>query len=163
MEATDHVRRFASHFIPSASFFAGRKGQSSPRHRREASATDVVDPALEGTALERNVAKLFRQRVQLERKAEFTQSSIQASILGSGLKSLIECIRMETLGRAGLQQLQLDVLYLRPLVTGFVRGKESESIAALLEEVVAAAVERSLDPTLLEPAVVDKILLTENE
>ena len=70
---------------------------------------------------------------------------------------------METLGRAGLQQLQLDVLYLRPLVTGFVRGKESESIAALLEEVVAAAVERSLDPTLLEPAVVDKILLTENE
>jgi len=78
--------------------------------------------------------------------------------LGGGLKSWIECIRMETLGRAGLQQMQLDVLYLRPLVTGFVRGKENEAINSLIEEVVTAAVDRSIDPTLLEQAVVDKIL-----
>lgn len=30
------------------------------------------------------------------------------------LKSLLECIRLQTLGRAGLQQLQLDCHYLRP-------------------------------------------------
>ena len=142
----------------------GRKLMSSPQHKRDASTASMdASETSEGTVLERNVAKLFRERVQLGKKAEFTQSSIQAAILGGGLKSLIECIRMETLGRAGLQQLQLDVLYLRSLVTGFVRGRESETIAALLEEVIAAAVERSLDPTLLEPTVVDKILMACNE
>ena len=31
-----------------------------------------------------------------------------------GLKSLVESLRMQTLRRAGLQQIQLDVHYLRP-------------------------------------------------
>lgn len=138
---------------------ARRKPTPPHGHSRDPSSTstDYTEPS-EGTTLERNVAKLFRQRVHLDRKVEFTQSSIQAAILGCGLKSWIECIRMETLGRAGLQQLQLDILFLRPLVTGFVRGKESHSIMALMEEVISAAMERSVDPSLLESAVVDKIL-----
>ena len=31
-----------------------------------------------------------------------------------GLKSLVEGVRLQTLGRAGLQQLQVDVHFLRP-------------------------------------------------
>ena len=36
-----------------------------------------------------------------------------AAIVRSGLKSMVECVRLVTLGRAGLQQLQVDVHYLR--------------------------------------------------
>lgn len=141
-----------------------RRNLTSPGHHkdRSQSSVDLTDTTNEGTVLERNVAKLFRQRVQLGLKAEFSQSSIQAGILGAGLKSWIECVRQKTLSRTGLQQLQLDVMYLRPLVARFVRGKESDSVNALLEEVIAAAMERSLDPTLLEASVVDKVLTTDD-
>eukprot|EP00210_Caulerpa_lentillifera_P006573 g6278.t1 len=142
-----------------------RRNLQSPLHRKNSSSTsaDLMD-GNEGTgALERNVAKLFRQRVQLGLKAEFSHSSIQAAILGAGLKSWIECVRQKTLSRTGLQQLQIDVVYLRPLVARFVRGKESDTVNALMEEVVAAAIERSLDPTLLEASVVDKILTSTDD
>ena len=39
-----------------------------------------------------------------------------AGIVKVGLKSLVECIRLQTLGRQGLQQLQLDAQYLRHLL-----------------------------------------------
>ncbi len=39
-----------------------------------------------------------------------------AGISRVGLKSLVESVRLQTLSRAGLQQLQLDVHYLRPLL-----------------------------------------------
>lgn len=42
------------------------------------------------------------------------QAHILAAITGIGLKSLVECVRLVALGRAGLQQLQLDCHYLRP-------------------------------------------------
>lgn len=39
-----------------------------------------------------------------------------AGISRVGLKSLVESVRLQTLSRAGLQQLQLDAHYLRPLL-----------------------------------------------
>ena len=39
-----------------------------------------------------------------------------AGISRVGLKSFVESVRLQTLSRAGLQQLQLDVHYLRPLL-----------------------------------------------
>ena len=42
--------------------------------------------------------------------------SSAAGIVKVGLKSLVECIRLQTLGRQGLQQLQLDAQYLRHLL-----------------------------------------------
>lgn len=51
------------------------------------------------------------------------QSAILGAIAGIGLKSLVECIRLQTLGRAGLQQLQLDCHYLRPLLRRYTGGR----------------------------------------
>lgn len=116
------------------------------------------DLDVEGTSLERNVAKLFREKVQICRQAVFTQSSILAAIASVGLKSQVECIRLETLGRAGLQQVQLDVYYLRPLMKHYARGPDGDTLDALLDEVLHAAGERSVDPTLLESSVIEKVL-----
>lgn len=114
--------------------------------------------ALETGNVERNVAKLFRGKVKIFGNVQFTQSNLLAAIAGVGLKSLVECIRLQTLGRAGLQQLQLDCHYLRPLLRRFTGGPSSAVVEQLLGEVVSAGVERSSDPQLLEPAVMDRIL-----
>lgn len=59
---------------------------------------------------------------------------------------------------AGLQQLQVDVCYLRPKLLQLVGGADAEPVAQVLEEVVAAAADRSIDPAPLEAAALDKAL-----
>mmetsp|Transcript_18627 Transcript_18627/g.47206 ORF Transcript_18627/g.47206 Transcript_18627/m.47206 type:complete len:953 (-) Transcript_18627:187-3045(-) len=114
---------------------------------------------LETGNVERNLAKIFREKVKVfGGPVQFTQSAILGAIAGIGLKSLVECIRLQTLGRAGLQQLQLDCHYLRPLLRRYTGGRGQQVVESLLDEVVSAGVERSTDPTLLEPAVLDRIL-----
>ncbi len=76
----------------------------------------------------------------------------------SALKSLLELIRLVTLGRYGLQQLQLDMYYLRPRLLRRLRGDDADTVAALLDDVVAAAAARSVDPVLLETATLDRAL-----
>lgn len=39
---------------------------------------------------------------------------VHAAVTCTGLKSLVETVRLQTLSRAGMQQLQLDVHFLRP-------------------------------------------------
>jgi hypothetical protein len=46
-----------------------------------------------------------------------------AGIARAGLKSLVEGVRLQTLGRAGLQQLQVDVHFLRPHLRRRVPGR----------------------------------------
>jgi hypothetical protein len=61
---------------------------------------------------------------------------------------------------AGLQQLQLDVAFLRPRLLQVVGGGDAEPVAQLLEDVVGAGVERSTDPTLLDAAALGALLQT---
>lgn len=60
-----------------------------------------------------------------------------AAIIGVGLKSLVECIRLQTLGRAGLQQLQLDMHYIRPQLRRYTGTGTSSArvVDTLLDEV----------------------------
>eukprot|EP00878_Enallax_costatus_P042630 GHUV01050053.1.p1 GENE.GHUV01050053.1~~GHUV01050053.1.p1 ORF type:complete len:125 (+),score=38.49 GHUV01050053.1:506-880(+) len=119
---------------------------------------------LESAAVERGVAKLFRGKVQPYGGGglKFTQSAIMSAIIIVGLKSLVEYIRLQTLGKAGLQQLQLDMYYLRPKLLRLVGGSDSEAVAQLLDEVVAAGAARSNDPSMLEVATLEKALLAVN-
>lgn len=136
-----------------------RSGRVIDHHRGGSQSADL-DPslALESTNVERHVAKLFQGKVKAFGQVKFARHHILGAVISVGLKSLVECIRLQTLGRAGLQQLQLDVQYLRPLLRRYVDGQSSTVVTFLLDEVVAAAVERSEDPSLLEPAVLDAIL-----
>eukprot|EP00891_Asterochloris_glomerata_P001742 jgi/Astpho2/1742/Aster-04163 len=115
-------------------------------------------PGADAGALEQNVARLFRDKVKFSLHVEFTQASILAGIVKVGLKSLVECIRLQTLGRQGLQQLQLDAQYLRHLLKRYAQGQEAGPIHQLLEDVLTAAVERSLEPQLLEGSLVERII-----
>jgi len=138
----------------------GRSGGAAPEstrrgeHQRGASATE----ALESVAVERGVAKLFREKVKVFGEVKLTQAALLSAVIAVGLKSLMENIRLQTLGRAGLQQLQLDMYYLRPRLLRIAGGRGADAVQHLLDEVVAAGAERSVDPSLLDPATMDRLL-----
>jgi hypothetical protein len=125
---------------------------SSSQHRRGGSTSDALGSA----AVERGIAKLFRAAPLCG--VRFSASSLLAAVSSSALKSLLELIRLVTLGRYGLQQLQLDMYYLRPRLLRRLRGDDADTVAALLDDVVAAAAARSVDPVLLETATLDRAL-----
>lgn len=127
---------------------------SSSQHRHGGSTSDALGSA----AVERGIAKLFRARAAPLCGVRFSASSLLAAVSSSALKSLLELIRLVTLGRYGLQQLQLDMYYLRPRLLRRLRGDDADTVAALLDDVVAAAAARSVDPVLLETATLDRAL-----
>ena len=49
--------------------------------------------------------------------------------------------------------------YMRPRLLRLLGGPDAEAVGQLLDEVVAAAAERSTDPTMLEMATLEKALL----
>ncbi|KAI4349737.1 hypothetical protein L6164_010297 [Bauhinia variegata] len=107
--------------------------------------------------LETHLAKLFKQKVEIFTKVEYTQDSVVTAIVKLCLKSLQEFVRLQTFNRSGFQQIQLDVQFLRnPL-----REKVEDEAAMdfLLDEVIVAAAERCLDPVPLERPILDKLML----
>mmetsp|Transcript_2658 Transcript_2658/g.5884 ORF Transcript_2658/g.5884 Transcript_2658/m.5884 type:complete len:253 (-) Transcript_2658:160-918(-) len=136
----------------------GRGRADERKVRDKGGSTYDAGLALETGNVERNLAKIFREKVKVFGTVQFTQANILAAIIGVGLKSLVECVRLQTLGRAGLQQLQLDCHYLRPTLRRYTGVTAAQVVDSLLDEVVNAGVERSVDPSLLEPPVLDRIL-----
>ncbi|GAX77837.1 hypothetical protein CEUSTIGMA_g5279.t1 [Chlamydomonas eustigma] len=137
------------------------RGRTDDRRRGGVGAGGLdANLALETGNVERNLAKIFREKVKVFGAVQFTQAHILAAITGIGLKSLVECVRLATLGRAGLQQLQLDCHSLKPPLRRLTGGSgaTAQMVESLLDEVVAAGVERCIEPSLLEPPVLDRIL-----
>ncbi|KAK9817324.1 hypothetical protein WJX74_004288 [Apatococcus lobatus] len=120
--------------------------------------SQAATSGVQSSALERNVARLFSERVRFSGRIEFTRSSVLAGVARLGLKSMVEGARLQTLGRAGLQQLQLDVHYLRQPLSRYANNSEGAALWQLLDEVLSAAMERSLEPVLLDPPVVERIM-----
>jgi hypothetical protein len=128
-------------------------------HQRGSSMSDVL---LEGGAVERGVAKLFRGKVMPlafgSGGLQATRSAVLAAVAVGGLKSLLEHIRLRTLSAPGLQQLQVDVAHLRPKLLQLVGGGDAEPVAQLCDDVLAAGAERATDPALLDAAALAALL-----
>ncbi|KAK3274129.1 hypothetical protein CYMTET_17674 [Cymbomonas tetramitiformis] len=106
--------------------------------------------------IERGVAKIFQEKMQIFGAVEFTQGSVLTGIVKIMLKSLVECVRLQTLGRAGCQQIQLDAHFLRGSLSVLV--DDQGVVEMLLDEASRAASERSVDPTPMERSVMERIL-----
>lgn len=94
--------------------------------------------------------------MELFTKIEYSQSSVLSAIVKIVLKSFEEFVRLETFSRSGFQQIQLDTQYLRAPLREYM--DDETVVDTLLDEVCAAAAERCLDPTPLEPSVIDRIV-----
>ncbi|GAB2298426.1 Vacuolar protein sorting-associated protein 51 [Dionaea muscipula] len=106
--------------------------------------------------LETHLAKLFKQKMEIFTKVESTQDSVVTTIVKHCLKSLLEFVRLQTFNRSGFQQIQLDVQYLRTTVKDTI--DDEAAVDFLLDEVIVAAAERSLDPIPLEPPILDRLI-----
>lgn len=106
--------------------------------------------------LESHLAKLFEQKMEIFTKVEFTQESVLSAVVKLCLKSLQDYIRLQTFNRSGFQQIQLDIEFLKAPLKEI--AEDEAAIDFLLKEVNTAAHERCLDPVLLEPAIVDRLI-----
>lgn len=106
--------------------------------------------------LESHLAKLFKQKMEIFTKVEYTQESVVTTVVKLCLKSLHEFVRLQTFNRSGLQQIQLDIQFLRVPLKEIV--EDEAAIDFLLDEVIVSAAERCLDPIPLEPPILDKLI-----
>ncbi|XP_059625590.1 vacuolar protein sorting-associated protein 51 homolog [Cornus florida] len=106
--------------------------------------------------LETHLAKLFKQKMEIFTKVEYTQESVVTTIVKLCLKSLQEFVRLQTFNRSGFQQIQLDIQFLRTTLKETV--EDEAAVDFLLDEVIVAAAERCLDPIPLEPSILDKLI-----
>ncbi|OVA12907.1 hypothetical protein BVC80_1803g24 [Macleaya cordata] len=106
--------------------------------------------------LETHLAKLFKQKMEIFTKVEYTQESVVSTMVKLCLKSLQEFVRLQTFNRSGFQQIQLDLQFLRTPLKEI--AEDEAAIDFLLDEVTVATAERCLDPIPLEPAILDKLI-----
>lgn len=70
------------------------------------------------------VHRLFSERIEIFSSVEFNRASILTGIIKICLKTLLECIRLKTLSKFGLQQIQVDAHYLQQNLWKFVSDEK---------------------------------------
>lgn len=70
------------------------------------------------------VHRLFSERIEIFTSVEFSRTSILTGIIKICLKTLLECIRLKTLSKFGLQQIQVDAHYLQMNLWKFVSDEK---------------------------------------
>ncbi|OCT84019.1 vacuolar protein sorting-associated protein 51 homolog [Xenopus laevis] len=107
------------------------------------------------TNLLSNIQKLFSERIDIFSTVQFNKVSILTGIIKISLKTFLECVRLRTFGRYGLQQIQVDCHYLQLYLWRFV--SDENLVHCLLDEVMGSAAHRCLDPAPMEQSVIEVI------
>uniref|UniRef100_A0A671RKE5 Vacuolar protein sorting-associated protein 51 homolog n=1 Tax=Sinocyclocheilus anshuiensis TaxID=1608454 RepID=A0A671RKE5_9TELE len=107
------------------------------------------------TSLLSNIHKLFSERIDIFSPVEFNKVSVLTGIIKISLKTFLECVRLRTFGRYGLQQIQVDCHYLQMYLWRFV--SDENLVHFLLDEIVGSAAHRCLDPSPMEQSVIEVI------
>ncbi|XP_050532519.1 vacuolar protein sorting-associated protein 51 homolog isoform X1 [Daktulosphaira vitifoliae] len=101
------------------------------------------------------INRLFSERIDIFSPVQFSRVSITTGIIKISLKTLLECVRLKTFNRYGLQQMQVDIHYLQLYLWRFV--SDENLVHLLLDEILSSSVHRCLSPVLMEPSVVEII------
>lgn len=99
--------------------------------------------------------RIFSERIEVFSPAGADRAALSNGALKVALKALVECVRLRTFGRHGLQQLQVDVHFLQQRLS--CMANDERLLNALLEDALASAQLRCVDPQLMEPSIVDII------
>jgi len=84
-----------------------------------------------------NIKKLFSERIDIFGPVTFHRRAIMFGIVKILLKTFIECVRLKTFNKNGVQQLQIDAKYLQHELSRFV--SDENIVFALLDEAVTSA------------------------
>ncbi|CAH1783454.1 unnamed protein product [Owenia fusiformis] len=102
-----------------------------------------------------NIQKLFSEKIEIFTAVEFSKVSVLTGIIKISLKTFLECVRLRTFGKYGLQQIQVDTHYLQLYLWRFV--SDENLVHVLLDEIVSSTIHRCIDPQTMEPSVVELI------
>eukprot|EP00042_Codosiga_hollandica_P040062 m.341346 g.341346 ORF g.341346 m.341346 type:complete len:1284 (-) comp55763_c0_seq1:77-3928(-) len=115
------------------------------------------------TNLMSTIQKLFQEHVVVFSSVEFSSHSILVNIMKRTLREFSENIRKLTFGRGGFNQIEIDVEFFRRYFERLnIDDKTEGIITALLSQVVLSASSRSLDPTPITKAVMERISFGES-
>ena len=110
-------------------------------------------------ASQKDMQRMFARKISLEVTLAMGDKAILSRMLTHvvklTLKTLVEEVRLGTYGRAGFQQLQLDVAMLRWVLPSCV--EDDGSVVALLEEALISCQERCLDAAAMDAAEVEAL------
>ncbi|XP_032513198.2 vacuolar protein sorting-associated protein 51 homolog [Danaus plexippus] len=101
------------------------------------------------------ISRIFSERIEVFSPAGADRAALSNGALKVALKALVECVRLRTFSRHGLQQLQVDVHFLQQRLS--CMGNDERLLNALLEDALSSAQIRCVDPQLMEPSIVDII------
>lgn len=101
------------------------------------------------------INRIFSERIEVFSPAGADRAALSNGALKVALKALVECVRLRTFSRHGLQQLQVDVHFLQQRLS--CMGNDERLLNALLEDALSSAQIRCVDPQLMEPSIVDII------
>lgn len=90
-----------------------------------------------------NIKKLFSEKIEIFQPVSFKRRTILFGIVKIMLKTIIECVRLKTFNKNGIQQLQIDAKYLQHELSRFV--SDENVVFALLDEAVTSAEIRCSD------------------
>lgn len=127
---------------------------SVSRHQYRSNWSSYTSSQLDSSIVS-NIHKLFSERIEIFSPVEFTKVSILTGIIKISLKTFLECVRLKTYSKFGLQQIQVDTHYLQLYLWRFVA--DENLVHFLLDEILGSAVHRCLEPVLMEPSVVEII------
>ncbi|KAJ8686987.1 hypothetical protein QAD02_022781 [Eretmocerus hayati] len=133
---------------------SSRRTHSVSRHQYKSNWSSYTPSHLDSSIVS-NIHKLFSERIEIFSSVQFNKASILIGIIKISLKTFLECVRLRTFSKYGLQQIQVDTHYLQLYLWRFV--SDENLIHFLLDEILSSAVHRCLDPVLMEPSVVDII------
>lgn len=102
-----------------------------------------------------NIQKLFSDRVDLFSPLEFTRASLLTAIVKIALKTLSECVRLQTFSRFGLHQMQIDLQYLQIHLWRFV--SDEKLLRRLLDDVMGSTLQRCVEPVLMDFSLVENL------
>ncbi|XP_078588251.1 vacuolar protein sorting-associated protein 51 homolog [Branchiostoma floridae x Branchiostoma japonicum] len=128
---------------------------SSSRQNQRSQWSSYAPSSNMDTSLMSNIQKLFSERIEIFSAVDFSKVSVLTGIIKISLKTFLECVRLRTFARFGLQQIQVDCHYLQMYLWRFV--SDENLVHTLLDEIVGSAIHRCLDPITMEPSVIEVI------
>jgi len=106
-------------------------------------------------SMEREMERLWAKKLQVFAPIPFNRNGAVVGILRIAFKAFFEYMREETFGKYGLQQIQVDCAFMGEMVRDFVEADDASVLDSLLDEVVASAQLRCVDPVLMDTNVVE--------
>lgn len=101
---------------------------------------------------------IFQKKVQLGQEIPFNSSAILSEIVKVSLKAYVELIRLNTFGKTGHHQMQVDIYFLRVVLGKLIDEEYLSDNFNLLDEALVNVAERTIDPHKLEHSVKKNIL-----